>query len=490
MKNYSFLLKVVLALSVSVALTCLAQPTNPPPNVWAWGDNSSRQCNVPADLTNAVAIAAGSGFSMALKADGTVVMWGAARHFGFQVTNAVQIAAANAAWVFLADGTYHVSQGGDYCNSPNIVTNVTGIVGVGGPGQPAGGAQQSSCFAILAKADGTLDYAGCWPWFSSGPPTDFPVPPIVSYAFGAANRGGFAVWATTNGTIGTSYDHSASGNAISGITSPNWPYGLSDLTNVTAVAANATNPIALKSDGTLESWGGWVTQFGSSFPIFVNYNEGISNIIAIAGNPYANTFLALRQDGVVIDTTTGAPANTSLPFAQAISLGATHALALVQPGVPVTPPGFLRQPQSQTVPVGGTVILTASALAFGPITYQWYFNQTNAIAGSTTNFLMITNIQPQQSGVYTLVASNSVGAVTSSPAFVSAVPVLSVQMVPAITMVGGVGTTYRLDYINAFGPTNAWSPLATLTLTNDPQLYFDTNAIGQPTRYYRLVQVQ
>ena len=44
--------------------------------VIAWGDNSYGQCNVPYDLTNAVAVAAGYLHSAALRADGTVVAWG------------------------------------------------------------------------------------------------------------------------------------------------------------------------------------------------------------------------------------------------------------------------------------------------------------------------------------------------------------------------------------------------------------------------------
>ena len=34
------------------------------------------QTNVPANLTNVVAIAGGFGYSMALRADGTVTAWG------------------------------------------------------------------------------------------------------------------------------------------------------------------------------------------------------------------------------------------------------------------------------------------------------------------------------------------------------------------------------------------------------------------------------
>ena len=58
------------------ALSGFAQSTNPFVNVRAWGNNTNGETNVPPDLTNAVAISAGSYHSLALKADGSVVGWG------------------------------------------------------------------------------------------------------------------------------------------------------------------------------------------------------------------------------------------------------------------------------------------------------------------------------------------------------------------------------------------------------------------------------
>jgi hypothetical protein len=67
------------------------------------------------------------------------------------------------------------------------------------------------------------------------------------------------------------------------------------------------------------------------------------------------------------------------------------------------------------------------------------------------------------------------------------IPSLDLHLVPAITLTGTIGHSVRLDYINRFGPTDAWVTLATVPLTNTSQLYFDTSAHGQPPRLYRLV---
>jgi hypothetical protein len=67
------------------------------------------------------------------------------------------------------------------------------------------------------------------------------------------------------------------------------------------------------------------------------------------------------------------------------------------------------------------------------------------------------------------------------------VPSLNLNFVPAIMLTGKVGDSLHLDCINAIGPTNDWVTLATVTLTNTSQLYFDVSAPGQSARLYRIV---
>lgn len=69
------------------------------------------------------------------------------------------------------------------------------------------------------------------------------------------------------------------------------------------------------------------------------------------------------------------------------------------------------------------------------------------------------------------------------------IPTLDLQKISTITLAGNLGDTVRVDGINAVGPTDAWFTLATVTLTNTSQLYFDVTASGQPLRLYRIVPV-
>jgi alpha-tubulin suppressor-like RCC1 family protein len=41
-----------------------------------WGTNNDGQCNVPFGLSNAMAVAGGQDFSLAMRGDGTVIGWG------------------------------------------------------------------------------------------------------------------------------------------------------------------------------------------------------------------------------------------------------------------------------------------------------------------------------------------------------------------------------------------------------------------------------
>lgn len=65
--------------------------------------------------------------------------------------------------------------------------------------------------------------------------------------------------------------------------------------------------------------------------------------------------------------------------------------------------------------------------------------------------------------------------------------VLGLNFVPALTLTGNAGDSVRVDGLNAVGPVDAWFPLATVNMTNTSQFYFDLDALGKPSRLYRLV---
>ena len=111
-------------------------------------------------------------------------------------------------------------------------------------------------------------------------------------------------------------------------------------------------------------------------------------------------------------------------------------------------------------------------MGFPPVRYQWYFG-TNAILGATNATLALSDVQSWQSGQYTVVAANGIGPTTSQPAILTVLPALSLDMVPGLRLIGTLGLIYRIEYLNALGSGSAWTTLATVTLTNNPQPYAD-----------------
>ncbi len=91
---------------------------------------------------------------------------------------------------------------------------------------------------------------------------------------------------------------------------------------------------------------------------------------------------------------------------------------------PVAP--TVSQPASITVPVGQTATFSVSATGTGPITYQWYKNGI-PIGGATSNsYTTPPTVAGDTGAVFTVVASNSAGSVTSGPA------TLTVQLPPPV----------------------------------------------------------
>jgi hypothetical protein len=66
-------------------------------------------------------------------------------------------------------------------------------------------------------------------------------------------------------------------------------------------------------------------------------------------------------------------------------------------------------------------------------------------------------------------------------------PSLAAATYAGITINGSVGTSYRIEYRDAFGSASVWQSLADVVLPCSPYLFFDTNSPGSPRRFYRAV---
>ena len=108
------------------------------------------------------------------------------------------------------------------------------------------------------------------------------------------------------------------------------------------------------------------------------------------------------------------------------------------------------QIQNQTVPVGTNTTFTLVVNSLVPVDYQWKFNGTN-LFGATSNPLILTNIQPNQAGVYSAIVSNVFGLVTASNSTLVVIP-LAIASQPE-SLLSFVGLTIGFNVVPVFqGP--------------------------------------
>ncbi len=282
--------------------------------IWAWGKNSNGQLgdgtttmsSFPARvidtegetvLTGAVGISAGNTHSLALLADGTILAWG----FNFSAQ--------------LGDGT---------TESSLFPIQVRGLEGNGYLTDIIGIAPHSGQFSLVLGKDGT---AWTWGYNESGVlgqnhelmhefyPVQVKGPGGVNLLKGlvAVSSGrNHAMGLHRDGTV-WSWGNNSNGQLGDGITESKpfpvqviAPEGVGTLKNVIALSAGAHHSLALLADGTVWAWGNnnrgqlGVSSIPNSYtPIQVGSAEGVflSNITAIsAGDQFS---LALEADGTV-----------------------------------------------------------------------------------------------------------------------------------------------------------------------------------------------
>lgn len=84
---------------------------------------------------------------------------------------------------------------------------------------------------------------------------------------------------------------------------------------------------------------------------------------------------------------------------------------------PLIAPEITVPPAGKTVNVGDDTSLTVTVNGSGPLTYQWYHENT-ALPGATGATLPLNDITTGQAGRYWVVVSNPLGSVTSAEAFI------------------------------------------------------------------------
>src|SRR4029079_13487521 len=77
----------------------------------------------------------------------------------------------------------------------------------------------------------------------------------------------------------------------------------------------------------------------------------------------------------------------------------------------IVPPTISVQPQDQTVKAGSSVTFTVSASGSVTLAYQWKLNGTS-LPGATTSSFVISNVQTNHAGSYSVSITNNAGSIT------------------------------------------------------------------------------
>ena len=182
--------------------------------VVAWGDNSASQCNVPAGLSNDMAVAGGYYHSLAARLHGTVSLWGDTTTPG-DLTNIVAVAGGlDCSLVLRADGT--VSAWGDNTYGQlNVPVDLTNAIAV----------SAGWTHGLALRADGSVT---AWGWNNYGQAT---VPVGLSNVLAVAANGNHSLALRADHTV------AAWGNSAEGQTAV--PPGLDDVVAIAAGLAHS-----------------------------------------------------------------------------------------------------------------------------------------------------------------------------------------------------------------------------------------------------------
>jgi len=104
------------------------------------------------------------------------------------------------------------------------------------------------------------------------------------------------------------------------------------------------------------------------------------------------------------------------------------------------------QPKSTSAIKGTSVTFSVKAVGDQPLSYQWIFNGKKLGLKSDSPNLLLENTQPNQSGIYQVIVSNSLGEITSDSAelLVNVLPSFTNQPTGQ-TVIGGAIVTFSIE---------------------------------------------
>jgi hypothetical protein len=98
----------------------------------------------------------------------------------------------------------------------------------------------------------------------------------------------------------------------------------------------------------------------------------------------------------------------------------------------------------------------------------------------------LTDLTPAQAGLYSVAVENQFGTASSVSVRLS---LQEVNTYAGLTIIGGVGSPYRVEFRDEVSNTNDWMTLTNFVLPTSPYLFIDRDSANQHKRFYRAVSV-
>jgi alpha-tubulin suppressor-like RCC1 family protein len=346
--------------------------------VGAWGSDIDGQCDVAPVIINPKAVAAGAFHNLVLQGDGSIVAWG--KNWNGQTnvptgtTNAISVAAGSDHSLALRSNGSVIAWGRNSDGQTNVPAAATNVVAIA-----AGWAH-----SLALRADGTVIAWGNNDYGQTNTPQN--LTDVIAITAG--------------------YYHNLALRSDHSLVSWGSQYTVpASVTNAVAISAGWEHNLALTSDGKVIGWGD--NSYGqSSVPAIVK------NATAIEAG-FGHSMVRL-SDGTIVAWgknyigVTNVPAD--LKNVAMISCGEDHELAMVGYG----PPQIQSVAQTSTPHLGGNGFLAANLQGTFPLSCQWY-HDASPVTAATNSWLLLTNLQSADAGLFTLIVSNNAGQSTSAP---------------------------------------------------------------------------
>ncbi len=271
--------------------------------------------------------------------------------------------------------------------------------------------------------------------------------------------------AAASGSPTPTYKWRKNGKNISGANSASYTISAvatADAGSYTVTASNSAGSVTSNTATLTVATAPQIT----SQPVSTTVTAGssVTFTVAAAGSPTPS--YQWKKNGSAISGAT----NASYTIASATSGdAATYTVVVSNTAGSVTSTGasltvnsapvFTTSPSSQTVTAGASVTFTAAASGSPAPSYQWKLNGAN-ITGATNASYTIASASAANAGSYTVVATNSVGSVTSG---VATLTVTAVTIAPSITtqpagltVSAGNSATFTVVASGTPAPTYQW----------------------------------